>query len=534
MNTMPLRASLRTVAALALFEARVQLRRPATLVALLAVAALSWLLISDPAGGHALIAAHGARIRYTSAALALGSAAQASILFALFGFYLLRGRTGADTRSGIGGVIGACQAGGAPFVAGRWCGAVLYLLVLASAFAATILLRHAAVGEGPVQPLVYLETFALVLGPSLLFAAGCAILFDSWAPLMGKAGDILYFVLWIVQIGMLQIVTEGPAPFAIPVDFPGMSAVITALSPYTDIRDTALGIADFDPRKAVVALPDALWTLSLVGGRMLSAALALAPLLLAFQLFHRYSADRVKPGRARARRSPLALLNGWLRPLAGIVRPLFGVAARLPGIAGQALGDVVLTLVAAPSAIALLLLAQVLGLALDTKALGGLLLAGVAYWGVLISDLPARDAAAGCAGMGAAVPGGASQRYWRQWTCSVLLALAFTGIAALRVASVAPLMAAALLSGVLALASLAQLLGSASGNGRAFLVLFLLGLFVTLNIDTVPLADPIGFHGVATRASVLAWTGVALAAVACRPLWQHLTRMRGAEREGRI
>lgn len=517
--------ALRTIATLALFEARVHLRRPATLAALLAVAALSWCLVSDPAGGHALIVSHGARVRYTSAALALGSAAQASILFALGGFYLLRGRAAADVRSGIGGVIGACPAGGAAFVAGRWCGAVLYLLALASAFAATVLLRHAALGEGPVQPLIYLQTFALVLGPALLFTAGCAILFDGWAPLMGKAGDVLYFVLWTGQLTMLAAVMEGlDAPVAIPVDFTGMSAVVTALSPYLDIHRTELGIVDFKPGQALVSVPDTVWTGSLVAGRALTAVLAMLPLLLAVNRFHRYSPDAVKAGRARARRSPLGLLNGWLRPLSGAVRPLFGVAQRLPGIAGQALGDVVLTLAAAPAAIALLLLAQVLGLALAPQALGGLLLACVTYWGVLVSDLSTRDAAARCAGMGGVAPGGSARRYWRQWLATVLLGLAFTGVAALRVAFTAPLLAAALLSGVLALASLAQLLGSASGNGRAFLVLFLLGVFVTLNIDTVPMADPVGFHGVATRASVLAWAGIALAAVLCWPLWQHVSR----------
>lgn len=202
------------------------------------------------------------------------------------------------------------------------------------------------------------------------------------------------------------------------------------------------------------------------------------------------------------------------------------MAARLPGIAGQALGDVVLTLVAAPSAIALLLMAQVLALTLPTHALGGLLLAGVAYWGVLVSDLATRDAAAGCADLGAAVPGGAARRYWRQWMATVLLGLGFTAVAALRVAFAAPLMAAAPLAGVLALASLAQLLGQASGGGRAFLVLFLLTLMLVLNIDGVPLADLVGYHSVATPGSVLTWTGVALAAAAAGHAWNARTAIR--------
>jgi hypothetical protein len=234
------------------------------------------------------------------------------------------------------------------------------------------------------------------------------MLFDSWAPLMGKRGDLLYFFVWVGQMSELPAVTEGmgAAPVAIPVDFSGVSAVIVALSAYLDFHHITVGFGDFDRAKAPITLATWVWTGTLVAGRCLTALLACLPLLLAVRLFHRYSPDRVKPARSRARRSPLALLNGWLRPLARLARPLFSLAARVPGIAGQALADVALTLVSAPAAIALLLLAQVLALALDLHVLAPLALACVACWGVLVSDLPVRDLDAGCAALGAAVPGG--------------------------------------------------------------------------------------------------------------------------------
>ena len=55
-----------------------------------------------------------------------------------------------------------------------------------AAFMLTMLALHALRGDGPPEPLVYLQTHALLLLPMVFFAAGCAILFDSWAPLMGK------------------------------------------------------------------------------------------------------------------------------------------------------------------------------------------------------------------------------------------------------------------------------------------------------------------------------------------------------------
>jgi len=496
---------------LAVLEARVRLRRTSTLVTLLAVVALGWLMITDPAGGSALLVVGGVRVRYTSSALALGSAAQASLLLGLAGFYLLRGRMAEDMRCGLGGVIGASAAGGTPFVLGRWCGGVLYLLALCGASMLAVLLCHAVRGEGPIEPLVYLQTYALVLLPMALFAAACATLFDGWAPLMGKCGDLLYFALWIGQVAMLASVTGDAAPSAIPVDFTGMSAVMAALSGYADVRHgMVIGMGDFKPGVAPLTLPSWLWSGSLVAIRCVTALLALFPLWLAQRLFHRYSPDRVKPGRSRSRRSPLALVNGWLRPLARLARPLFGLSARLPGIPGQALADVALTLVAAPAAIALLLLAQVLALAIDVHLLPGLMLACVAVWGVLVSDLPTRDLDAACAAMADAVHGGA-RRYWRQLAAVAVLGLMFTGAAALRLAATSTVHGAAVVVGVLALSAFAALLGRASGGARLFLVLFLVGLYIGIQVDTVALADVVGFHGAATAPSVLAWLALGMA-----------------------
>jgi hypothetical protein len=322
---------------------------------------------------------------------------------------------------------------------------------------------------------------------------------------------------------MLPTTTQGMGapPSAIPVDFSGMSAVVTALSAWVDIHEMMLGIADFDRATPPLVLPTWLWTGELVAMRVLAALLALLPLLLAVRLFHRYSPDRVKPARTHARRSPLALLNGWLRPLARLAQPLFALSARLPGIAGQALADVALTLASAPAAIALLLAAQVFALALEIHALPPLALACVACWGVLASDLPTRDGDAGCALLAAAAPGGSARRYWRQLAANLVLGLMFTGIAMLRLAGHEPLRAAALLAGVFALAALASLLGRTSGSARTFLALFLFGLYLGIQIHKAPLADIVGFHGTATAASVLVWLGVGLSAAWGGHLWNR-------------
>lgn len=518
---MSARLDMRVIATLALLEARMRLRRASSLVTLLAVVVLSWLIIPDPASGTTLLAIGGARVLYTSSAIALGSASMATLLFGLAGFFLLRGRMAEDLRAGLGGVIGASPTGNAAFVLGRWCGGVAYLLALAGAFMLTAFACHLLRGEGPLQPLVYLQTYALVLVPMALFAAGCALLADSWAPLMGKAGDLLYFIGWVAQLGMLASASKGK-PTAIPVDFTGMSAIIAALGAHLDIHgDMMLGLAHYDRTLAPLTLPDAMWSGPLAASRCVAAVLALVPLLLAMPLFHRFSPDRVKPARARARRSPLALLNGWLRPLARLAQPLFALSARLPGIAGQVLADVALTLAGAPAAIAALLAAQVLAVVLDARMLPGLAIACVAFWGILASELSTRDGDAALDGMGAVVAGGAARRYWRQLAAALVLGLMFTALAALRLAVSDPLRAGALLAGLFALAALATLLGRASGTARSFLALFLFGLYVSISAAGVPALDVVGFHGTATLPSVLGWAGMGVLAALAGHLWNR-------------
>ncbi len=514
---------MKTIVTLAWIETRTRLRRPATLVTLVLVAVLTWLVVVDPSTGMTMIASHGARVRYTSAALAVGTASMATLLFMLAGFFLLRGRAAEDLRCGIGGVIGASVDGGKRFLVARFCGSVLYLSVLIGAFMLAVLVCHAMRGEGPIELFVYLQTYGLILGPMALFTVACALLFDSWAPLMGKAGDLLFFIVWMGQIAMLASAAHG-APTALVPDMMGMTALITSMAPYLDVHDTMLGIADFDATQAPLTLPATLWTASLVATRCASALLALLPLLLALRLFHRFSPDRVKPARARMRRSPLALIDSWLRPLARLTRPLFALATRMPGAAGQTVADLALTLSMAPSAIALLLAAQVLALALPAAALGGLALASVACWGVLVSDLSTRDGDNACSSLTGAVPGGATRRYWRQLAATCLLGWLFTGLAAFRLAVVDPVRGAALLAGVCALAALASLLGRITGTARVFLALFLLGLYLTINVDTVALADIVAFHGAATIMSVSTWAGAGILAAWGGHCWNQRAR----------
>ncbi len=496
-------------------EMRLRLRRTSTLVALLVVASIGLMLIPDPAGGRSMIVVEHARMLYTSAALALGSAIPFGLIFTLGSFYLVRGRVGEDIRSGVGLVIGASRIGSAQFVFSRWLGALLYLLALAGAFTASMLFCHLLRSSEPLALWVYLSTYILLLLPALMFSAACATLFDSFAPLMGKAGDVLYFFVWIALcsfVGMLGHDTDATLRYGMAFDFSGVTIALSNLKLHLHTNNIAIGSHPFDARLAPLLVPNLFWSAQAVALRCAAAVLALLPLAPACVLFHRYSPDRVKASSARLRRSPLALLDSWLRPLSRLSAPLFRLAGALPGLAGQVLADVALTLAASPSAVAALIAALAGSLLAPTASLGAVLTAIVAFWGVLVADLSTRDFQASALDMTGALPGGAPRRYARQLAATMLIGLMFVGVIALRWSVLDPLRAGALLAGVVCVSAVASLLGRCTGTPRTFVALFMLMVYLALSAHAVPAFDVLAFNGSATAGTALAVLGMGVLA----------------------
>ncbi|MES2298000.1 MAG: hypothetical protein V4582_13220 [Pseudomonadota bacterium] len=498
--------------ALVLNDVRLRLRRLSTLVVLLAVIGVIWAVIPAPASGNALMANGNARVLNTSSALALGSGTWASFLFSLAAFYLVRGRMAEDIRSGIGGVIGATQTSNTVFLVSRWLGGVAYMLALLFVFMGAVLVLHLLRAEGPIQLWVYLQAYALTLLPMVFFTVSCAVLFDSVPALMGKGGDVLYFFLWFAQLLTLApLGTAGATPpWHLLFDFTGMASAMYNLMGVLHTHNVSVGWSSFDPKLPPVALPSALWSVQMTLMRCASAALALLPMLPAALLFHRYSPDRVKVGAARARRSPLTLVNSILRPAAVLAQPLLRMGARIGGVPGQVLADLGLTLAAAPAGSAALLVVGAASLLAKQAALGGVLLAGVACWGILVSDISTRDFQADTAHLSAAAPGGARARYLRHFGVTFLLGLLFCGGVALRWAPHDGLRAGALLAGLFGLSAAATMLGRCSGTARTFCALFLFGLYIAVNDTHIAFIDMVAFNGAATARSALAWCAVGL------------------------
>ena len=480
-------------------ELQLRSRRVSTLVVLLAVLAITWLMLADPANGYALMVVDDQRLRYSSETLAFGSASLGAVLFSLTGFYLSRGRTQEDLRSGMAGVLAASPLSSRTLLLGRWLGALCFLMLLALALLLGTLALQALRGEGPIELGVYLQTYALMLLPPLVAAAAFALLADAWVPLTGRRGDVAYFFLWVCLLGLLPLHQTQPSAqltLLLLFDITGLASAVTQLATLLGTSSISIGGSDFKAELGLREFPAGMWTAELTALRWGSGLLALPPLLLAFAVFHRYAPDRMRANDRDGKRSLLAvLLQRLLAPLTRAAALLLPLAARLPlpALAATA-AELLLSLITQPVTMVWLALAWT-GAAVATPDERWAWQAGIALgWGLWTAELGARDAQRSTAALGASLPGGAGLRQCSRWAAAFVLGL----IALLPLAL--PRGAAAVLAcitGLAIMAALASLLGRLTQGSRSFLAVFMAWMLMAVQVRHAAWLDLLGFNGLA-------------------------------------
>lgn len=513
--------------ALVLNEWRLRSRRLSSLVVLLAVVAVSWLMVLDPKSGMAMMVVNKQRIACESQALAFATNLIAALLFGLAGFYLARGRSQDDLRHGTAAVLAATPVTNAQLLGTRWLGAFGFLFSLGAVVMLTAWVLQLVRGEGPLQPWPYVQMLCLGLGPGLMLCASLAVLADAWAPLMGKRGDALYWIFWMAQFAFIPA-TLGQGAMRLTgwqvFDVNGMSPLLVALSTLMDVRHISVGGSTFDAALPLLHMPTGLWSPELVALRFGAMGVALLPLVPAVLLFHRYAPDRVKLRHPASRWRIVQLLQWLMRPL---MRPLIAAlgtlmrgAAWLPGMPGRGLADAALVLLSQP----LPALAMVAGTAAcavaPAEALPGLLGATLCAWGIAIADVSSRDLQNGTLALAGATPGGLLERSWRQALAALGLGLLLALPALLRLP---PMQSLACVAGLLFLSAAAALLGRLTQGPRTFLALFLFAIYLDLQRTGVAALDMLGLNGAADSgsASGCAVAGVlGFAALLVLPRWQ--------------
>jgi hypothetical protein len=359
----------------------------------------------------------------------------------------------------------------------------------------------------------------------LALAASIAVVCDSAAPLMGKFGDVLYFVCWMGQFGTFpqQLAKENVSMgMASSLDMSGMATIILRFREMFGTDSISIGGNRFDASLSTLVIQD-FWTSEMAGYRLLATLVATLPLAVAIVLFHRYSPDKVKPVAANAKSGLWVWLNRVVRPVVRIVEPLYWIAPRLPRAAGQMVADAALTLSANPMLLLLLLIAFGAGTVVPTASLPGVLIATVACWGIMVSDLSTRDHQSATSALTGVVVGGPTARYLRQLGVALLLGLAFSSPVLLRWLVSSPTQAMALLSGLTVLSAAAVLSGRLTRTGRLFLGCFLLGWYLAIQVTFLRWFDVVGFNGVADRESIATYALAAIAMMFAGWFWTRRT-----------
>jgi len=480
---------MRRVVAIAAADARIRFRRTSTVVLFLLLSGIAYFWVPDPSTGRALMMIAGRRAIYNSAAIAMATALLGAVFVGLAGFYVVSNAVARDARSRVGSILAATPLRSGEYIAGKFLGNVLFLTTFFGGFMLASMAMVLVRGEGPLEPWTFISQYLLLAPPPIVFVSALAILFECVPWLSGRGGDVVYFFLFLMAMGLATAaVTAGGMPWAAYLDPSGLAGVLAQNVAMLHTQAIAIGASPFDPRKPPILYPGLH-----VGGaffaQRLVALLVPLPLLLAARAsFHRFDPVRVRVA-AKAERRWLGRLNALLRPLTS--RLLRMPAARSLPLA--ALADAQLTIALLPPVV----LAIVAAAAARNRPFAFLAMA------VSIADVAARDVRANTLTLLHSAPRLREHfTAWKAMSASIvalLFVITFPSLATFVGAFVVVAAAVAL------------------RNPKAFLLLFLSFWYIVINDrGATPALDFAGFYGKATPAIVAAYAllGAALLAAA--------------------
>ena len=130
----------------------------------------------------------------------------------------------------------------------------------------------------------------------IFFGVSCAVLFDSFSFLMGKAGDVLFFFIWVLQLGMMASTADGAKDisYLMLFDLSGLATAMMSMQQIGHSSNISIGISEQNNALPAIALKPIMRSIQILLLRTGTALLAMLPLLPAIWRFHRYSPDRVK------------------------------------------------------------------------------------------------------------------------------------------------------------------------------------------------------------------------------------------------
>lgn len=439
--------------------------------------------------------------------------AMLSVTFlSLAGFYLVKNAVERDRRTGVGQILAATPLPTPLYLLGKLFSNFAVLAAMVAVLVVTAAVMQLVRGEDPhLAPLALASPFVLVTLPIMALVAALAVCFEVVPWLRGGFGNLVYFVFWTSSLSLTAArpgqVTDILGSKIVIAQM--QAACVAAYPDYPAGRALAMGfnIKDHGVWDLQTFVWDgAVWPPGALAARAMWVAVAIALTLAASLVFDRFDtrarvAERARRGR---RRAPAAAAPPEVAPLAPARPPGPGLrlealgrvapAAARSRLAGLVIAELRITL----KGISRWWLVVVLGLTVASLLVP---LAGVRQfvvpfalvWPVLRwSPMGTREQQFRTDALLFSAPRPVTRLLVAQWLAGAALALLVAGGGLIRFALAGQGGSfAALIVAVAFVPSMALALGTWSGSGKLFEVLYLV-LWYMGPMNRIPLLDYLG------------------------------------------
>lgn len=506
-------ASFSRIGAIVCADFRIRFRRVSTVIVFLLLSAFAYVWIPAPSTGRTLIQIDGQRAIYNSGAIGMGTASLGMIFVGLFGYYVISNAIRRDVVTRCGVIAASTPMRSGEYLLGKFLGNLTFLATFVCGFMLSSMVMLAVRGEARLEPFVFIEQYLLLTPPAIVFASAVAVLFESIPWLSGKFGDVVYFFLWSTVIGLVVAneTSHGGINWARCFDFTGFGFMIDQMQRTLHTHSVSIGASDFDPGKPTILFPGLTMTREWFLPRLISLLMPLSLLPIAALFFHRF--DPVRTGRVagKGRRNWIGKIQNLFKPLSRRAVSLLMVPNRSGSFIGAIWTDAALTFTLFPLVfVAFVAITVVTSFA----SLAGILPAVFAVLAIIVSDVATRDTRAGTMASVRSIPRLRENYVWWKLGSACLLSLLLCLIPLLRTIAHGPLAFAALICGIVFVASTATALGVMTANPKTFIVGFLTFWYVVVNDNGKnPLLDFAGFYGRFSSTTIFLYAGISVAAI---------------------
>lgn len=471
--------SLARIGAIVGADFRLRFRRVSTVIVFLLLSAFAYVWVPAPSSGRALIQINGHRALNTSGAIGLGTASIGMIFVGLFGFYVISNTIRRDVVTGCGLVAASTPMRSGEYLLGKFIGNFAFLVTFLCGFMLSSMAMLLVRGEGPFQPLVFIEQYLLLTPAAIVFVSAAAVFFESIPWLAGKLGDVIYFFVWIAVIGFVvgNEVSHGRISWARYFDFTGFGFMIEQMQHTLHTESVSIGTSPFDPTKMPILFPGLTMTRDWILPRLVSICAPLLFLPVAWLFFHRFDPVRTKKRGGKSSRN-------WISKLQNLFKPLGRQVVRLsPPAPGDSLGsaiwiDGMATFALSPLALLAWLAVTILTIATPLTTALPIVFAILA---IVLADVATRDLRAGTMNSLRAIPRLRESYVWWKLGAAFLLGLLFCATAIARTIPFGAFAIFALVCGIFFVAAIATALGIATTNPKTFIVVFLSFWYLAVN-----------------------------------------------------